>query len=130
MKSQDTIPPAMSDLVLTVTFFLLICMSVMTFSKAQEAITVKVPEVAKQEEAVKSPQGLRQKRIILRKSGELLYESRPLLTSELGPAVNGASTIFLEADRDATLGRYIEVQEEISKAGVYDIRVLAMEKKI
>ena len=105
-------------------------MSVMTFSKAQEAITVKVPEVAKQEEAVKSPQGLRQKRIILRKSGELLYESRPLLTSELGPAVNGASTIFLEADRDATLGRYIEVQEEISKAGVYDIRVLAMEKKI
>jgi|SRR3989338_2329547 len=128
LQAGEASGTAMNDLILNVTFFLLICMSVMSFSKAQQVYTVKVPELTKQETAVSNPQGLREKHVVLLKSGELLSESKPLKMADVGKTILGASTVFIEADKEGTLGRYLELQEEISKS-VGDIRVLAKEKR-
>ena len=128
MRTTDTLQPALTDLAFNTICVLLIFISSLAISKAQEAVAVNVPEIEKPSGQVPAGQGLREKHITLLKNGELLSDSKPLPPAELGRTVAGASTVFIEADKDTTLGRYIEVQESITKAGVYDIRIITRTK--
>ena len=128
IKSSDTIPPAMTDLSLSVVFFLLVNVSVMSFSKAQQAVAVNVPEIAKPAGAVNQGQGLREKRILLLKDGKLVSEGKPLELAAVGPFAAGASGVIVEADKEASVGKLLELQQALIKAGC-DMQILVKDKK-
>lgn len=128
IKSGDTIPPAMTDLSLSVVFFLLVNVSVMSFSKAQQAVAVNVPEIAKPAGAVNPGQGLREKRIILLKDGNLVSEGKPLDMAAVGLFAAGASGVIVEADKEAAVGKLLELQQVLVKAGC-DMQILVKDKK-
>lgn len=128
IKSGDTIPPAMTDLSLSVVFFLLVNVSVMSFTKAQQAVAVNVPEIAKPVGAVNPGQGLREKRIILLKDGKLVSEGKPLELAAVGLFAAGASGVIVEADKEAAVGKLLELQQVLLKAGC-DMQILVKDKK-
>lgn len=127
MKGDDTVPPAMSDLTLSVVFFLLVSQSVMMFSKAQQAIAVNAPEIAQPAGAVKVGQGLREKRLTLSKDGKIFSEGKTVGMAELGRFVAGASGVLVEADKEAAVGRLVEMQQAVLKQGC-DMQILVKEK--
>lgn len=128
LKSGDTIPPAMTDLSLSVVFFLLVNVSVMSFSKAQQAVAVDVPEIAKPVGAVNTGQGLREKRIYLLKDGKLVSEGKPLELAAVGLFAAGASGVIVEADKEASVGKLLELQQALIKTGC-DMQILVKDKK-
>jgi len=129
IKSSDTIPPAMTDLSLSVVFFLLVNVSVMSFSKAQQAVAVNVPEIARPVGAVNPGQGLREKWITLLKDGKLVSEGKPLELSAVGLFAAGASGVIVEADKEAAVGKLLELQQTLLKAGC-DMQILVKDTKL
>lgn len=128
LKSNDTIPPAMTDLSLSVVFFLLVNVSVMSFSKAQQAVAVNVPEIARPVGAVNPGQGMREKRIFLLKDGKLVSEGKPLELASVGLFAAGASGVIVEADKEAAVGKLLELQQVLIKAGC-EMQILVKDKK-
>ena len=122
IKSSDTIPPAMTDLSLSLVFFLLVNVSVMSFSKAQQAVAVNVPEIARPAGVVEPWQGLREKRITLLKDGKLVE------LAAVGIFTAGASGVVVEADKEAAVGKLLELQQALLKAGC-DMQILVKDSK-
>ena len=128
IKSSDTIPPAMTDLSLSLVFFLLVNVSVMSFSKAQQAVAVNVPEIARPAGVVEPGQGLREKRITLLKDGKLVSGGKPLELAAVGIFTAGASGVVVEADKEAAVGKLLELQQALLKAGC-DMQILVKDSK-
>lgn len=129
MKDSDTVEPGLTDVSLNMNCALAILVVALAISKVMDVSAVTAPEIVEPAGAVQTGQGLREKRLTLSKDGKIFSEGNAVEWAELGRFVAGASGVVVEADKEAAVGRLVEMQQAVLKQGC-EMQILVKEKKI
>lgn len=112
--------PMVDVMMLLVIFF----MMTTAFVTVYPGFAVNLPQASAEKQAEK------QIVVLIAKDGRIAMNGQPVAKEELAAAVSstGKTTVAIQADKEASHGRVVEVMDEIHKAGVSKLAI-AIEKK-
>lgn len=112
--------PMVDVMMLLVIFF----MMTTAFVTVYPGFAVNLPQASAEKQAAK------QTVILIAKDGRIAVDGQPAAREQLGSLVKsaGKTTVSIQADKEASHGRVVEVMDELHKAGITKLAIAIEEK--
>ncbi len=112
--------PMVDIMMLLVIFF----MMTTAFVTVYPGFAINLPQASAEKQAEK------QLVVLIAKDGRIAVNGQPVAKEELAASVSGTgkTTVSIQADKEASHGRVVEVMDEIHKAGVTKLAIAIEEK--
>lgn len=112
--------PMVDVMMLLVIFF----MMTTAFVTVYPGFAVNLPQASAEKQAEK------QIVVLIAKDGRIVVNGQPVAKEEIAAAISsmGKQTVSIQADKEASHGRVVEVMDELHKAGVTKLAIAIEEK--